>query len=116
MPGKQLKKLDASDEKLLKGDLGPNAVRLHKSDDHVKDWLLAIKGRTSAVTNAEIGHRSTSVCTLGHLCMKTGKTLKWDYKTETTDNAEANKLLACPERDSFSIPKVLKAANITVKV
>jgi predicted dehydrogenase len=116
MPGKELKKLDSSDPKLIAEPLGSNAVRLHKSDDHVKDWLLAIKGRTSAVTSAEIGHRSTSVCTLGHLCMKTGKALKWDYKTETTDSAEANKLLACPERDSFSIPKVLKAAGITVKV
>ena len=116
MPGKQLKALDASDAKLIEAPLGSNAVRLHVSDDHVKDWLLAIRSRTSAVTNAEIGHRSTSVCTLGHLCMKTGKTLKWDCKTEKTDNEEANKLLACPERDAFSIPKVLKAANIKVNV
>lgn len=114
--GTTLKALDASDPKLLDETLGSNAVRLHVSDNHVKDWLLAIKGRTSAITNAEIGHRSTSVCTLGHLCMKTGKTLKWDYKAERTDNAEANKLLAGPERDAFSIPKVLKAAGITVKV
>jgi len=116
MPGKQLKALDASEAKLIEAPLGAKAVRLHVSDDHVKDWLLAIRSRTSAVTNAEIGHRSTSVCTLGHLCMKTGKALAWDWKTEKTDSEEANKLLACPERDSFSIPKVLKAANITVNV
>ena len=116
LPGKSLKALDASDPKVLDAPLGSDAVRLHVSDDHVKDWLIAIKGRTSAVTNAESGHRSTSVCTLGHMCMKTGKALKWDYKTETTDNADANKLMACPERDQFSIPKVLKAAGITVKV
>ena len=116
MPGKSLKALDASDAKLLDAPLDSSAVRLHVSDDHVKDWLIAIKGRTTAVTNAESGHRSTSVCTLGHMCMKTGKALKWDCKTETTDNAEANKLMACPERDQFSIPKVLKAAGVTVKV
>jgi len=115
-PGKALKALDASDPKLLTAPLGSGAVRLHVSDNHVKDWLLAIRSRKSAVTNAEIGHRSTSVCTLGHLCMKTGKALTWDWKTETTDNAEANKLLVCPERDQFSIPKVLKAAGITVNV
>ncbi len=116
MPGKVLKALDASDDKLLRGKLGPNAVRLHKSDDHVKDWLLAVKNRTSAATNAEIAHRSTSVCLLGHLCMKTGQSLKWDSKTERTDSAAANKLLACPERDQFSIPKVLKAAGLSVNV
>ena len=115
-PGKSLKALDASDPKLLDTPLGSKASRLHVSDDHVKDWLLAIQSRTNPVTNAEAGHRSTSVCTLGHMCMKTGKTLKWDWRTETTDNAEANKLMACPERDQFSIPKVLKAAGITVKV
>ena len=116
MPGRQLKKLDASDSRLLTAPLDSNAIRLHLSDDHVRDWLVAIKGRTSAVTNAEAAHRSTSVCTLGHMCMKVGKALKWDYKTETTDNAEANKLMAFPERDRFSIPKVLKAAGIEVRV
>jgi predicted dehydrogenase len=115
-PGTTLQALDASDAKLLEAPLASDAVRLHVSDNHVKDWLLAVRSRTSAVTNAEIGHRSTSVCTLGHLCMKTGKALKWDWKTERTDNAEANKLLACPERGPFSIPKILKAANITVNV
>ena len=105
MPGRQLKKLDASDSRLLTVPLDSNAIRLHLSDDHVRDWLVAIKGRTSAVTNAEAAHRSTSVCTLGHMCMKVGKALKWDYKAETTDNAEANKLMAFPERDRFSSPR-----------
>ena len=115
-PGATLKALDASDLKLIETPLGANAARLRVSDNHVKDWLLAIRSRTNAVTNAESGHRSTSVCTLGHLCMKTGKSLKWDWRTETTDSAEANKLLACPERGPFSIPKVLKAAGINVNV
>jgi len=48
--------------------------------------------------------------------MKTGKSLKWDYRTEKTDNAEANKLLLCMERGEFSIAKSLKAAGIKVKV
>ncbi|MDD4102654.1 MAG: Gfo/Idh/MocA family oxidoreductase [Kiritimatiellae bacterium] len=116
MPGTTLKALDASDPKLLEGALGPDAVRLQVSNDHVQDWLLAIRSRASAVTNAEIGHRSTSVCSLGHMCMKTGKSLKWDYRTEKTDNAEANKLLLCMERGEFSIAKSLKAAGIKVKV
>jgi len=115
-PGKPLKALDASDPRLLEAPLHANAVRLHVSDNHVKDWLLAIQNRTSPVTNAEIGHRSTSVCTLGHLCMKTGKTLAWDWRTERTDDAGANALLACPERGPFSIPKVLQAADIRVSV
>ena len=101
---------------MLTAPLDSGAVRLHVSDNHVKDWLLAIRSRKSAVTNAEIAHRSTSVCTLGHLCMKTGKSLKWDWKTERTDNEEANRLLVCPERGSFSIPKVLKAANLQITV
>ena len=116
MPATTLKALDASDPKLLSAPLDANAVRLHVSDNHVTDWLHAIRGRTSAATSAEIGHRSTSVCTLGHLCMKTGKSLKWDWKTERTDNEEANRLLVCPERGAFSIPKVLKAANLQITV
>jgi len=116
MPDTTLKALDASAPKLLEGALGSDAVRLHVSDDHVLDWLLAIRSRASAVTNAEIGHRSTSVCTLGHMCMKIGKSLKWDCRTEKTDNDEANKLLPCMERGEFSIAKALKAAGLEVKV
>ena len=78
--------------------------------------LDAIRSRTSAATSAEIGHRSTSVCILGHLCMKTGKSLKWDWQAERTDNEEANRLLVCQERGAFSIAKALQAANLEIKV
>lgn len=116
MPATTLKALDASDPKLLSAPLDSNTVRLHVSDNHVTDWLNAIRGRTSAATSAEIGHRSTSVCILGHLCMKTGKSLKWDWQAERTDNEEANRLLVCQERGAFSIAKALQAANLEIKV
>ena len=84
--------------------LDANAVRLHVSDNHVTDWLHAIRGRTSAATSAEIGHRSTSVCTLGHLCMKTGKSLKWDWKTERfVGNDLANSMLVRPMHNGWKL-------------
>jgi hypothetical protein len=48
--------------------------------------------------------------------MKTGKSLKWDWQAERTDNEEANRLLVCQERGAFSIAKALQAANLEIKV
>ena len=50
------------------------------------------------VTNAEGGHRSTSLCSLGQMCMELGRgkkdfSLDWDVAKESTGNAEADRLM-----------------------
>ncbi len=104
----------ASDERWLKEGIRPGEMRLHVSpkNDHHLDWIEAIKARRPAVAPAEDGHRSCSACLLAHAAMKTGRTLKWDIKSERfIGDDEANKLLSRPERAPYGAARVLAAAK-----
>ena len=73
---------------------------------HVRNFFDAIRGDAKANAEIEIAHNSTRLCHLGNIAYRTGKTLKFDAKTETTDSPEANKLLGREYRKGFELPKV----------
>jgi len=68
---------------------------------HVDNWLEAVVANnpTMTATNAEGGHRSTSLCSLGQMCMELGRGRKdgfhlaWDAKKEATGNPKADALM-----------------------
>ncbi len=71
------------------------------SQAHVDNWLEAVRAEdpSMTVTNAESGHRSTSICSLGKMCMdlgrgkKDGCSLSWNAAEEVTGNPLADKLM-----------------------
>ncbi len=88
-------KIEASDPDLLKQRLPANAVRLYASDDHMANFFDCVKSRKAPICDAEIGHRSASICHLGVISMRLGRPLQWDPKEEKfVDDAEANRWLA----------------------
>ncbi len=89
--------LKASDQKLLDEPLPDGAVRLYVSDDHAGNWLDCIRKRDrQPICDAEIGHRSVTVCHLGNISLRLGgRKLSWDPKKERFNNDdEANAMLA----------------------
>ncbi len=72
----------ASDPALLEIELGPNDVRLYKSDHHHNNWLDCIQSRERCICDVEIGHRSVTVCHLGNISIRLGRPLEWDPKKE----------------------------------
>ncbi len=87
-------RLEASDEKILKETIGDSEIHLGRSPGHHRNFLDAVKSRKQPVAEAEIGHRTATLCHLNNIAMRIGKKFKWDPKTERTDNDEANALLA----------------------
>lgn len=73
---------------------------------HVRNFVDAIRGEAKPNAEIEIGHKSTLLCHLGNIAYRTGKALTFDAKTETTNDAGANKLLARDYRKGFELPKV----------
>ena len=71
-----------------------------------QNFIDSIRGDAKPNAEIEIGHKSTLLCHLGNIAYRTGKTLKFDAKTETTDDAEANKLLGREYRKGFELPAV----------
>ena len=86
-------KIAASDKKLIDEPLGADAKKLYLSSNHMGNFLDGIRTRKPCVCTAEVGHHSVTVCHLGALTLRTGKSFKWDPAKETSDNPEVNALL-----------------------
>jgi hypothetical protein len=90
------KALVAEPASVLKAELGPNAIRFPLKSDK-QDWIDAVKTRGRTLEDAEVGHRTTSMCHLGHIAIQLGKRLEWDPKRERfTNNEAANEYIAKP--------------------
>lgn len=88
---------------------GDDAAEKPKGDMvglHVRNFIDAIRGDAKPNAEIEEGHKSTRLCHLGNIAYRTGKVLKFDAKTETTDDAEANKLLSRDYCKGFDLPAV----------
>ncbi len=92
-------RIGASDAKLLTDPLPKNAVKLYASDGHAKNWLSCIRTRKQPICEAEVGHRSVTVCHMANISLRLGgRKLGWDPKTERFSDGDANAMLSRPER------------------
>jgi predicted dehydrogenase len=101
----------ASSPKILKSEIGPNEIHLHKSPDQHLDWLNSIRTRQRAATTPEIAHRSTSACEIAWITMKLGRKVRWDPVKEVfLKDDEANAMRSRPQRAPYGTEAVLKKA------
>jgi predicted dehydrogenase len=69
---------------------------------HTVNFIESLRSRKAPHADIEIGHRSTSMCLLGNIAMKTGKKLKWDAKKEDFIGAsDASAMLTRPLRKPY---------------
>jgi hypothetical protein len=67
------------------------------------NFFDCVKSRKAPICEAEIGHRSASVCHLGVIAIRLGRKLTWDPQAETfTNDAEANSMLAREMRKPYT--------------
>ena len=89
---------------LAKETIGADEIHLYKSSNHKTNFLDCIRTRKQPICNAEVGHRSASLCHLGNIAMLCKKTLKWDPKTEKfPDDKQANSMVSRTMRDPWSL-------------
>ncbi len=89
---------------MLNCEIGPNEIRLYRSDDHKANLLECIRSRRQPVAPVEIGHRSCTTCILGYIAMKLECKLKWDPMNERfLNDDEANRLLSRPMRPPWKL-------------
>ena len=81
--------------------------RLYASDDHMKNFFDCIRSRQQPICEAEIGHRSATVCHLGVLALRLGRKLRWNPQSEKfVDDKEANGWLAREMRAPWTYNKM----------
>jgi predicted dehydrogenase len=75
---------------------------------HVKNLCDTIRGESKLNADALTGHLSTSLCHLGNISTRVGRSLVFDPKAEQIQgDEEANKLLRREYRDHWGTPKGL---------
>jgi len=94
--------MTASDEKILREEIGPDEIRLYESRDHKQNFLDCVKSRKLTICPAEVGFRSISVGLLGEIAMLTGRKIKWNPDTEEIiGDPEASALLGRSYREPW---------------
>ena len=98
-------RIGASDQKLLDDPLPSDAIRLYESNDHMGNFLDGIRTRKQPLCDAEIGHRSVTLCHLANISLRLGgRKLKWDPKKEEfVGDKEANAMLRRPMREPWIV-------------
>ncbi|MBL7153494.1 MAG: Gfo/Idh/MocA family oxidoreductase, partial [Phycisphaerae bacterium] len=95
-------KIDAEPKSLLSSSIGPNEIHLYNSNDHKGNFLDCIKSRKDPICNAEVGHRSSTVCHLANIAMLLDRPLKWDPKKEVfPGDDEATRMTWRPRRSPW---------------
>jgi predicted dehydrogenase len=98
--------LAASDRELIEKPLPPRATRLYARDNHMGNFFDCVKTRKAPIAEAEIGHRSVSVCHIGVIAVRLGRKLAWDPAAEQfKDDKEANGRLVREMRKPYSYEK-----------
>lgn len=99
--------LDRGDFKLYGRDNLSRPERMGKLDaikNHMGNFYDCTKSREAPISDVLSQHRSVSLCHLGNIACRLGRPLRWDPVAERfPDDAEANALLARPQRSGFEV-------------
>jgi len=85
--------MTASDPAILRIKLRDSDVRLPQRQEK-EDFLYGIRNKATTMADAEVGHRTCSMCQIAHIAIQRGRRLQWDPDTERfVDDEKANQML-----------------------
>lgn len=97
--------LDSDPASVVTATIQPGETRLYESNDHYMDWLNCIKTGKQPICDVEIGHRTSSVCSIGNIAYALRRPLAWDPVKERFNNdKEADAMLKPMFREGWVLP------------
>jgi predicted dehydrogenase len=95
--------MTSSNRELLRTPLDSLKVKLYQSRQHEANFIECCQTRQPTIAPIDAAHRATSLCLAAGICLKLGKKLSWNPKTERFDNDEANRLLSYEMRGPWRV-------------
>ena len=87
-------KLECSNTVLETKLMIQNQHKVYVSDNHYSDFLNCMRTRRKPVADIEIGHRTSTICSLGVIAYELNKSILWDPTREfITNDREASRML-----------------------
>jgi predicted dehydrogenase len=84
--------------------IGPNEIRVIRSDNHRRDLLNAIRTGKKTIAPVEVATRDQMVVQQEYIALTLGRKLRWNPdREEFIGDAEANRLLSRPMRSPWSL-------------
>ncbi len=74
--------IESSIPEILTTPLPSSAERLYASNDHMENFIDCVRSRKKPICDAEIGHRSATMCHLGVNAVRLGRKIEWDPDRE----------------------------------
>ena len=94
-------------EAIFETPLAEGDIRLRRSVEHHQNWFESIRTRKPPVCDVEVGHRSATVCHLGNIAIRAGRTIRWDpVREEILGDAEAAAMTTKAYRAPWKLPEV----------
>jgi hypothetical protein len=98
------KGMDGEPKSILTSKIGPNDVRLPRSQGHQAQFIECVKTRRETLTPADVALRSATPGYLGRISMRLGRRIRWDpVKQEIVGDLEAARLMDRPMRNPWHI-------------
>jgi hypothetical protein len=95
-------RIEASTPAILDEPLTRRTWTAYASDHHMGNFFDCLRSRKPAICEAEIGHRSVSLCHLGAIAIRLGRPLRWNPRQERFEGDRvANGWVAREQRRGF---------------
>lgn len=89
---------------LARETIGPGEIHLYESSNHLFNWIECMRMRKVPICPPETGCRSVSVCHIGNIAYRLGRSLQWDPVQELfVNDDEANRFLERPMRSPWRV-------------
>ena len=96
--------INARPKAILGSVIGPNEIRLYKSNDHIRNFLDCVKSRAATISPIDAAVRVDTLCHLSNIATQLERRLSWDAKSERFVNDEsANRFLARSMRSPWHL-------------
>lgn len=100
-------RIQSSVRDVLEEPIRDDEAQLYRSANHHQNWLDCIKSRELPICDVAIGHRSATVCHLGNIACRLGRTIRWDpEKEQILGDAEAARMVGYEYRAPWKLPMV----------
>jgi len=88
---------------LIQAEIKPTERRLYDSRDHHGNFIECIRTRRDPAAAVENGHAATTLSLIADIATRTGRKLKWDWRSETFGDDDANRYLARAMRSPWAL-------------